>query len=63
MTTWPKTCGCCARVYDATSWAALPYVGVQTFDDGGPAIEFRNCECKTTLAIELPADDVADEAA
>lgn len=63
MSTWSKKCGCCPRVYTVETWKTLPYVGVQTFDDGGPDLEYRNCVCGTTLVSKPPASDVADEAA
>lgn len=47
-----KVCGCGA-VYDATSWRALPYVGVQRLDDE-PDLELRNCVCGSTIAVPVP---------
>lgn len=63
MNTWPKRCACCPRSYTAESWARLPYVGAKALDVGEPVLEYRNCACGSTLAIELPTSDVTDEAA
>ena len=50
-----KTCGC-GRTHDAAGWAALPLVGHMDLDaDGDARVELRNCVCRSTLAIDLPA--------
>lgn len=56
MNTIEKRCGC-GRVFDRDAWDGLPYVGRQVVeaDETEPelVIELRNCECNSTLAIEL----------
>jgi hypothetical protein len=52
-----KACAC-GRLYEYRfDWEALPLAGRQTIDldDGeeGYALEFRNCPCGSTLAIEV----------
>lgn len=40
-------------------WDELEPVGVQRFDDGGPALELANCPlCKSTLAREAPPTEL-----
>lgn len=63
MSQWPKQCGCCPRSYTPETWILLPLVGAKAFDVGEPVLEYRNCVCGSTLAIELPANDVDQEAA
>lgn len=43
-----KHCGC-GKHYTQEQWARLPLVG------HGDGLEYRNCTCKSTLAIELNA--------
>ena len=50
----PKVCAC-GRSYDARAFAALPFVGVQAFDDEWAA-ELRQCPCLSTIAIPVPAE-------
>lgn len=51
-----KACSC-GRVYSPAEWLKLPLVGIQTFegDDAPPALELRNCICKSTMAVEVPS--------
>jgi len=46
------TCSCGAE-YTEASWAEQRFVGVQAFEDDGPArLELRDCSaCKSTLGI------------
>lgn len=47
---FPKRCSCCGRmVATLAAWRALPYVGVQAFED--EALEYRNCACGSTLVV------------
>lgn len=57
-----KRCTACPRVYSRLEWEHLPLVGRQfvppcepTEGDDGRAMDLvmRNCECGTTLAIDL----------
>lgn len=58
---FPKHCKCCDRRHTAEDWSLLRYIGMQFFtlptddptDDPIPPLELRNCECGTTLAIEV----------
>ena len=43
---WPKRCRCGAS-YEEAAWKALPFVGV----DHDYCLEFRNCQCGSTLAV------------
>lgn len=63
MNPFPKLCPCCSAVYSAKTWAELPLVGEKALTDGEPVLSYRNCPCGSTLAIELPADDIDQEAA
>lgn len=47
-----KTCPCCKRVYTAEQWRDLPLLGVMRFP-GEPTLELRNCDCYSTMAIEV----------
>ncbi len=55
---------CSTATHDAiratpAAWQSLPYVGQQDSetDDGTPCVlELRNCDCGSTLAIELTDD-------
>lgn len=49
-----KVCGC-GRAYDPAAWAALPLVGHQHFASEAVALEMRNCSCKSTICVEVPA--------
>lgn len=44
-------CSCCPAIYTLACWRALPFVGIQ--HGGELPLELRNCECGSTLAIEL----------
>lgn len=46
----PKRCRC-GQVYCGHEWAELPYVGEQNYE--GEVLEFRNCSCGSTIAVEL----------
>jgi hypothetical protein len=43
-------CGCGAE-HDAAGWRSLPLRG--TMNDGGVAVEMRNCRCGSTLGFEV----------
>jgi hypothetical protein len=45
------TCTCCGIVHDGDAWAALSFVGRMV--DEVETLELRNCECGSTLAIEV----------
>ena len=49
-----KTCSC-GRHHDAAAWRGLPFVGVQAM--GGERVELRNCQCRSTIAVELGPDE------
>lgn len=51
-----RACRTCGRAHDAESWAALPLLGWQGLRREGETtcLELRNCECGSTLAIEVP---------
>lgn len=49
-----KPCGC-GRTHTAAQWAALEMVGTQP-DYAGGALEFRNCECGSTLSVPVEPD-------
>jgi DNA-binding response OmpR family regulator len=54
-----KRCGC-GRVYDAISWAALPFVA--EMDNGrevGERLELRRCPCRSTLAWQIGSHAVS----
>ncbi len=48
----------CGRTYDRTEWQRLRLVGTQDDGDGG-LLELRNCECRSTISVELPKDQEA----
>ena len=50
-----KRCAVCGRVRDLAAFRALPLRGVENFgDDADPLrLEFRDCHCGNTLAIEI----------
>lgn len=53
-----KACTCCGAKHTAAGWIALPLVGMKPdLDDNDRPIvlEFRNCRCGSTLAIESPS--------
>lgn len=45
-----KQCRCCQRTYDAHGWAQLPHIGTLE------GLEYRNCPCGSTLAVEVETD-------
>lgn len=45
-----KDCSC-GKHYDAKTWVALSYVGVQ--DPKDYPMELRNCSCGSTLGVDL----------
>lgn len=47
---FPKRCGCGAQ-HDRKSWEQLPLVGEADYD--GERLQLRNCQCHSTLAIEV----------
>jgi hypothetical protein len=49
---FPKRCNKCGTVYTFKRWQRLPLLGLQN-TDWGEILEFRNCACGTTLAIQL----------
>jgi hypothetical protein len=44
----------CGRSFDAHEWAALPLVGHQPAEDPDYLIELRNCQCTSTISIDVP---------
>jgi hypothetical protein len=46
------TCSCGTR-YTRRAFLGLPCVGVQDFEDGGPALLLFNCPCGSTRAVEV----------
>lgn len=53
-----KTCNTCGATYDANGWAGLIAVGVQYI--GGELQELRQCQCGSTLAIEVTLANAVD---
>lgn len=49
LSRWPKRC-MCGRSYDESAWMTLPLVGTTT--DGDIELEFRNCQCSSTISVE-----------
>lgn len=47
-----KLCSCCRRAISQEEWSGLPLVGIQA--DDVEALELRDCECGSTLAVVLP---------
>jgi hypothetical protein len=53
-----KECGC-GRTHTPSEWPHLPFVGVMDgFEAEGnepaiPSLELRNCDCGSTLAVEI----------
>ena len=61
MEPFPKLCSC-GRVHDAESWSRLPQLGVTDYStpDDPCVLAMANCECHTTLAIDVtPGAQVA----
>lgn len=50
-----KQCCRCGASYDATAWAALPCIGLQSQGEDYPPMELRQCPCDNTLNKELDA--------
>ena len=48
---WPKRCGKCGKEYDQGAWEKLPCVGRSNVC--GETLEYRNCPCHTTLAVDV----------
>ena len=52
-----KTCTCCGRALDVEGWLALRLRGFCGFFRASTgerrALELRNCECGTTLAVNV----------
>lgn len=53
-TQFPKKCGCCKTVHTEAAWLALPLKG------HGSGLEFRDCACRSTLAILV--EEIAEAA-
>jgi len=53
-----KVCTCCYRWITGEEWSKLPFIGRQEGEDG-ELLELRNCQCNSTLAIELTRDRCA----
>lgn len=49
-----KVCRCCGRSYDEAAWSWLDVVGYQELTDETDA-EIRNCECLSSIAVEVTA--------
>lgn len=56
---WPKKCGCGQTYTTPAEWTALPHAYHQT--DTFATIEYRHCECGSTLGIILVIHDVTAE--
>ncbi|HEX4334632.1 MAG TPA: hypothetical protein VH062_01895 [Polyangiaceae bacterium] len=55
----PKTCAKCGAVHDATRWALLSFVGLQSVDE--ETLELRNCRCGSTLSVAVqPGTDTLE---
>jgi hypothetical protein len=48
---FPRVCSC-GRRYTYKAWQRLPLLG-QTEYDWGEVLEYRNCACGSTMAIQL----------
>lgn len=47
-----KGCGC-GRTYSPYAWRRLRLIGI-CWALGEKMVEFRNCECGSTLAVKMP---------
>gem|GEM_PF-1927278 len=52
-TTFRKKCNCCGRQLSCEQWHQLEQIGVQEFGNGLDQLEYRNCNCGSTLAIRI----------
>lgn len=57
---FPKRCTKCWRIHDQSSWSALKKIGLQPVVAGENPVaeppytlELRNCQCGTTLSVQL----------
>ena len=60
-----KRCGCCKSGFDRTTWDKLRPAGGGTersiWDDGVERFDLRLCpHCGSTMAVELPAEDLPE---
>ena len=49
------TCDHVALKRDPFAWALLPFVGLQRLP--GMLLELRNCQCGSTVAVEVPVQE------
>ena len=53
---FPKACGCCGKSHSEAEWRKLflcGYTGALVGVSDTLALEMRNCECGSTLAVEV----------
>ncbi len=50
-----KMCACCAASYDRDAWSLMPLLRRHRMDDDEPTLEYRNCPCGSTLAVDVDA--------
>ena len=50
---FPKTCLCCGREYTAAQWSELINPRAWDLRPDGDLLEIRECECKSTISVEL----------
>lgn len=56
---FPRTCRCCETQYTAATWLKLAkrgYVGAYRAHGRLHAVELRDCECGSTLGVEVELD-------
>jgi hypothetical protein len=41
-------------VYSQDEWLELPFVGIGPAEDDDKVLEYRNCSCGSTIAVEHP---------
>lgn len=46
----------CGRSYTEAQFVELRFVGIQTWDDGSPDMELRNCVCGSTRCLHRDED-------
>lgn len=52
---WPRRCAKCGRDHSALAWSRLPHPpGGRYADYDDVRLEFRNCQCGSTLTVEMP---------
>jgi hypothetical protein len=56
---WPRVCRCCERTHTEAQWNSLTkrgYVGAWRAGGRLYAVELRDCDCRTTLGVEVELD-------